>query len=828
MRKYGKKLTSLFLTAAMAVSLVGNMTTPVDANAEAARITLRNYLNSTQVQGYKSEIHTYGTRTINSFNKAFDYATLVVDTKAGASEEEIVSAHYMLRSTLSTENLYRCATLSTCQARFKSDFDTLNNFNADADNIYTSGSWDAFTTAYNNITQNIHSGDSSFVTDLCIALKEAHADLVRKDIVTREEYNALRTKIVQIIALNPAQGRNRFTDERRPKDFDKEHDHISLVCKSTPRWGTAWLAFDHHRPLFDAQREEFQGRRDTRTTNDAIVYQYYIMRKIVECIEGFVPDEFSNASEQNFRTILRDRHNDIVDANNNRENRLEVVLNPRLGIQDTPLAALAQLYAVIAEQLGSSFKWVSGMDNGNAGTIEIRPNMEFFIVSDNQTGEFKRAALTQLAANVDSDSEKITHIPRNSTPEIRDLREFVGYATTITAQNRHNILINSDSNHFVWFRPSDANGDIYEPTYNDLITIWSFAYQLENAPAAERQAMSHEFWRAVTGGGNNATGGMTELAPSATGTMAFVYRLLRYTLDDYRFPNADYTRTKAQLQNLVRHTEECCLTLTQAPFFKPYLAEIDESVSYAIDVLARQYNAHQVADKEDEMDYYEEYMYLKWAIDDFHEMWKLWTYSVQDAYELILTAHKSGNAERIKMAEKLANELLLIDHKDSDEVWVSHNDVLLYGRLANIPTRPEYRAYLAAHALSDIIFNVCDIHGNIKTCGCASCYPTTVVCKLASCDACQNRISCSCAANCMTKRYSGTLGHILGNATVTTSDALEILKYIVNLPGAIASCNNARKSATITDPVGGKISTTDALEILKKIVGLPNKVDGTA
>ena len=69
------------------------------------------------------------------------------------------------------------------------------------------------------------------------------------------------------------------------------------------------------------------------------------------------------------------------------------------------------------------------------------------------------------------------------------------------------------------------------------------------------------------------------------------------------------------------------------------------------------------------------------------------------------------------------------------------------------------------------------------------------------------------------------LGHVLGNADVTTADALEILKYIVQLPGAISSCDNARKAAAIT---GGNITTADALEILKKIVKLPNRIDGTA
>ena len=84
--------------------------------------------------------------------------------------------------------------------------------------------------------------------------------------------------------------------------------------------------------------------------------------------------------------------------------------------------------------------------------------------------------------------------------------------------------------------------------------------------------------------------------------------------------------------------------------------------------------------------------------------------------------------------------------------------------------------------------------------------------------------SCNCD-KCATAPNAGKLGHVLGNDTVGTSDALEILKYIVKLPGAISSCESSRKAATI---MGDNITTADALEILKHIVKLPNKIDGTA
>ena len=90
-----------------------------------------------------------------------------------------------------------------------------------------------------------------------------------------------------------------------------------------------------------------------------------------------------------------------------------------------------------------------------------------------------------------------------------------------------------------------------------------------------------------------------------------------------------------------------------------------------------------------------------------------------------------------------------------------------------------------------------------------------------------DRVDCDNCDKCKPEvaPNAGKLGYVLGNATVGTSDALEILKYIVKLPTPINTCNNAKKAATI---MGSSITTADALEILKHIVKLPNKIDGNA
>ena len=125
--------------------------------------------------------------------------------------------------------------------------------------------------------------------------------------------------------------------------------------------------------------------------------------------------------------------------------------------------------------------------------------------------------------------------------------------------------------------------------------------------------------------------------------------------------------------------------------------------------------------------------------------------------------------------------------------------------------------------------NDCGVCGDCKL-GCSNC-GICGDCKLGcnDCGVCgecnPNRVDCKSCNKCSTSTHAGKMGHILSNSNITTADALEILKYIVKLPGAISDCENAHKAANI---IGGAISTADALEILKHIVKLPNKIDGMA
>ena len=86
--------------------------------------------------------------------------------------------------------------------------------------------------------------------------------------------------------------------------------------------------------------------------------------------------------------------------------------------------------------------------------------------------------------------------------------------------------------------------------------------------------------------------------------------------------------------------------------------------------------------------------------------------------------------------------------------------------------------------------------------------------KAVSCD-CQNAF----APN------SGRLGYVLGGESITTSDALEILKYIVRMEdNLIDACVFSKRSAAIVSPHNANITTADALEILKYIVKIPDNL----
>ena len=84
-----------------------------------------------------------------------------------------------------------------------------------------------------------------------------------------------------------------------------------------------------------------------------------------------------------------------------------------------------------------------------------------------------------------------------------------------------------------------------------------------------------------------------------------------------------------------------------------------------------------------------------------------------------------------------------------------------------------------------------------------------------------NIIGCGTCKIC-TSNKAPVKGRILGNAEPQIFDALEILKSLVGMSGAIDKCLNARNASLITKVSQEKGTPTifDALEILKHLVGM--------
>jgi hypothetical protein len=65
-------------------------------------------------------------------------------------------------------------------------------------------------------------------------------------------------------------------------------------------------------------------------------------------------------------------------------------------------------------------------------------------------------------------------------------------------------------------------------------------------------------------------------------------------------------------------------------------------------------------------------------------------------------------------------------------------------------------------------------------------------------------------------------GDISGSGSVTTADALEILRYIAGLENVIEGDERAEAAADVNGD--GKIDTADAVAVLRVVAGLPDAI----
>ncbi|MCL1880560.1 MAG: leucine-rich repeat domain-containing protein [Oscillospiraceae bacterium] len=86
---------------------------------------------------------------------------------------------------------------------------------------------------------------------------------------------------------------------------------------------------------------------------------------------------------------------------------------------------------------------------------------------------------------------------------------------------------------------------------------------------------------------------------------------------------------------------------------------------------------------------------------------------------------------------------------------------------------------------------------------------------------------CGCR-NCYDCGFHGGkfgFGYVNNGSDITIADALQILRYLVNLPNVIDDCDDARAAANIINPGLGSPTIADARAILAFLVGIPSALD---
>jgi len=316
MKIKGRRFLSAFLVVLMLFSTIGSIGI-LTASAETPKKQLEDYVNSTVVTTANNERNTYGSKGTTNFSKALSYANHVLTKTSVVAEDEYITAYLMLKSSVSPAHLYKKnpSELFAYRDTLTTLYETNNNFNQDGDYTYTGASWHVFSNAYQEVEIYKSVTDTAVITDLYDNLKEASDALVKNTIVTKTEYNNL----LQRSELLKMQHRNDFTDERRPSNFNKNHDFICRNCEKecTARWGVAWLTFDEVYSAFaNNVYDLFFSMKDTRTTEDSIVKCYDLMLWVVDYIEGFKPDAYLSATLSDFSDVRKSYHNRIVDAEN--------------------------------------------------------------------------------------------------------------------------------------------------------------------------------------------------------------------------------------------------------------------------------------------------------------------------------------------------------------------------------------------------------------------------------------------------------------------------------------------------------------------------------
>ncbi|MCL2694366.1 MAG: hypothetical protein FWE60_04600, partial [Oscillospiraceae bacterium] len=378
-----KKIVSVIIVIAV---VAGFAAVPMTANTSVndAKDLLQAFVTQCKTNITQAILNDSGSTGSKNYTRALMYSETVL-SKGSATVEEYITAYYMLRTASSEEHLYTRTweELTALHESVKPIFDSQNRLHADDDGSqkYTPLTYTRFSAAYEEKThiQTWQQGQKQYITDVYDRLEFAVDNLIENEIVSKTDFHELRVKLQNLAIME----RNRFTDERRPRNFDRDHDHINILnyheligffrscadCEDKEaadgsidggaRWGTAWLWYDfYHTAFFTASPIIWDLTTNETTSHFTVVNSYLNMQIIYDYITWFLTnaDQYQQATLSNYKTLMDQYHDLIVNADNGLRSLtddpeefdafvyLAAERNPRDGI-----GALAALYAQIED-----------------------------------------------------------------------------------------------------------------------------------------------------------------------------------------------------------------------------------------------------------------------------------------------------------------------------------------------------------------------------------------------------------------------------------------------------------------------------------------------
>lgn len=759
-----KKILSAILAIAICFSAFSFTAFADEATGLKNKADLEAYLKTFSDTFLKTDVFGYGTNSYEVFNRAYAHAETVI-ASSDSSAELFNAAYYMVKGAY--DNLLKKTKpdLTALLAQHRALYNTNNELNGDGDTKYTDGSWAEFATAFDNAEYNTFD-DSNTITDLWYALDHEFNTLSAKATITKTQMAALIRQADSVYLK-----RNLFTDERQGTSTVVLRTAGGGGGSQLPlTWGSLWdvangiellsykkglylrvgdndyTGFDPAYTSLVLNYETFSNYHSSSTSNEGIVGAYNNATVMVAAVNGFVGDNTGSASASNFQTAINNVQSKLVNLENYAAGSTAspsslgiVSANPRLG-----MGALSKLYDTLA--ITADWKDASGTTNGAL----IYAGTTFSIIYNSKTNAYIRHE-TGANGTFNTSADEARFVVNKGTAP--DLKKYVAVNVVGTVAPSDNKIEAGELNIAL---PGNAsyNNDVTTLT---LSTLYIDAYAIIASPSADLDTtVSTKFGSAY----EDLDGTAVDL--NAAAKRAQIFRIFKYTLDNINAGGRDL-KTKAELQNLVNASYECDETMLASA--AGLLSDVVTARKDALENLKKVYDRTQIADKDDQAEYYVSWDALNNAVNAFKDYMKNKPVSVAEVLALMADGAKTDAEATIALVQAVAYELIKTDDGD---VWDASAAIILTGRLdsrSGQATNPSYKAYVA---LKDSL-------------GIVSAYAK---------------------------------GDVNGDTHITTADAIEILKYIVDLDSVIKDNAKAFAAASIT---GDAPSSADALAILKHI-----------